>query len=59
MGQPVSSVSGLGHLGYRLSLDLVWYHTYLLVGALGATLLVVIGFLSFLVCHCRSEAELS
>lgn len=42
-----------GHLGYRLSLELVWYHTYLLMGTLGATLLVVIGFLSFLVCHCR------
>lgn len=55
----MSSVSDLGHLGYRLSLDLVWYHTYLLMGALGATLLVVIGFLSFLVCYCRSEAKLT
>lgn len=49
----LSSVSDPGHLGHKLSLDLGWYHTYLLMGTLGATLLVVIGFLSLLVCHCR------
>lgn len=50
--QPVS-VSDLGWLGYKLSLDLLWFHTNLLMGALGATLLLLLGFLSLLVYHCR------
>lgn len=34
-------------------MDFVWYHTYLLMATLGGMLLIVIGFLSLLVCHCR------
>uniref|UniRef100_A0A667WU50 Family with sequence similarity 171 member B n=1 Tax=Myripristis murdjan TaxID=586833 RepID=A0A667WU50_9TELE len=58
------------HLGYWLaaplpssndymahvnSLDFLSYHTYLLMGILGGTLAIVIGFLSVLLCHfiCR------
>jgi len=41
------------YLGYGGSVDFMSYHTYLLMGVLGATLAVVIGFLSLLLCHCR------
>lgn len=43
----------LDFLGHESSLDFLSYHTYLLVGIFGATLAIVIGFLSLLLCHCR------
>lgn len=33
-------------------MDFLSYHTYLLLGILGGTLAVVVGFLSLLLCHC-------
>ncbi|TNN49331.1 Protein FAM171B [Liparis tanakae] len=44
------------YLGYGGSVDFMSYHTYLLMGVLGATLAVVIGFLSLLLCHCRKTS---
>ncbi|XP_034409107.1 protein FAM171B [Cyclopterus lumpus] len=44
------------YLGYGGSIDFMSYHTYLLMGILGATLAVVIGFLSLLLCHCRRSS---
>ncbi|XP_061533527.1 LOW QUALITY PROTEIN: family with sequence similarity 171 member B [Phycodurus eques] len=54
------------HLGYWIaapmpsndhgsSLDFLSYHNLLLVGILAGTLVVVIGFLSLLLCQCRSS----
>ncbi|CAG10308.1 unnamed protein product, partial [Tetraodon nigroviridis] len=57
VGQALSSVSVPGLLGYQLSLDLGWYHTYLLMGALGAALLLLVVLLSLLLCHCRRSQE--
>lgn len=33
-------------------MDFLAYHTYMLVGILGGTLAIVIGFLALLLCHC-------
>ncbi|XP_068446929.1 protein FAM171B [Clinocottus analis] len=44
------------YLGYGGSIDFMSYHTYMLMGVLGATLAVVVGFLSLLLCHCRSSS---
>uniref|UniRef100_A0A1A7X7U3 Membrane-associated ring finger (C3HC4) 7 n=1 Tax=Iconisemion striatum TaxID=60296 RepID=A0A1A7X7U3_9TELE len=41
-----------GYLGHASSMDFISYHTYLLMGILGGTLVIVIGFLSLLLCHC-------
>ncbi|XP_042369288.1 protein FAM171B isoform X2 [Plectropomus leopardus] len=41
------------YLGHGGSIDFLSYHTYLLMGILGATLAIVIGFLSLLLCQCR------
>ncbi|CAJ1087772.1 protein FAM171B [Xyrichtys novacula] len=43
------------YLGQVSPLDFISYHTYLLVGILGGTLATVVGFLSLLLCHCRSS----
>jgi len=43
----------LGFMGLASSMDFISYHTYLLLGILGGTLLIVIGFLSVIVFHCR------
>uniref|UniRef100_A0A3Q3SZ61 Protein FAM171B-like n=1 Tax=Mastacembelus armatus TaxID=205130 RepID=A0A3Q3SZ61_9TELE len=40
------------YLGHGSSVDFISYHTYLLMGILGGTLAIVIGFLSLLLCHC-------
>ncbi|KAI7807465.1 putative protein FAM171B [Triplophysa rosa] len=42
-----------GFMGFAGSMDFISYHTYLLVGILGGTLVIVIGFLSVIVFHCR------
>ncbi|KAF4080239.1 hypothetical protein AMELA_G00168170 [Ameiurus melas] len=42
-----------GYGGHASSMDFISYHTYLLVGILGGTLLIIIGFLSVILCHCR------
>ncbi|XP_073707848.1 protein FAM171B [Garra rufa] len=42
-----------GYMGLASSMDFISYHTYLLVGILGGTLVIVIGFLSVIVFHCR------
>ncbi|XP_065096286.1 protein FAM171B [Paramisgurnus dabryanus] len=42
-----------GYMGFAGSMDFISYHTYLLVGILGGTLVIVIGFLSVIVFHCR------
>ncbi|XP_051562199.1 protein FAM171B-like [Myxocyprinus asiaticus] len=42
-----------GYMGHASSMDFISYHTYLLVGILGGTLVIVIGFLSVIVFHCR------
>uniref|UniRef100_A0A673GQ54 Protein FAM171B-like n=1 Tax=Sinocyclocheilus rhinocerous TaxID=307959 RepID=A0A673GQ54_9TELE len=39
--------------GRNHSMDFISYHTYLLVGILGGTLVIAIGFLSVIVFHCR------
>nr|XP_040021653.1 protein FAM171B [Gasterosteus aculeatus aculeatus] len=49
---PLPSSSGRG-----FSIDFVSYHTYLLMGILGATLAVAIAFLSLLLCHCRRSSH--
>ncbi|XP_061841338.1 protein FAM171B [Nerophis lumbriciformis] len=43
------------HPSYGISLDFMSYHALLLVGILAGTLLVVIVFLSLLLCHCGSS----
>ncbi|XP_039998404.1 protein FAM171B [Xiphias gladius] len=40
------------YLGHGSTMDFISYHTYLLIGILGGTLAIVIGFLSLLLCHC-------
>ncbi|XP_041937164.1 protein FAM171B [Alosa sapidissima] len=46
-----------GYMGHGApSLD-ISYHTYLLMGSLGGTLLIAIGFLSVILCHCRHSAR--
>lgn len=42
----------LDYLGFGSSIDFLSYHTYLLVGILGATLAVVIAFMCLMLCHC-------
>ncbi|KAF3688420.1 Protein FAM171B Precursor [Channa argus] len=42
----------LGH-----DMDFISYHTYLLMGILGGTLVIVFGFLSLLLCHCGVQCE--
>ncbi|KAL6115270.1 fam171b [Pungitius sinensis] len=49
---PLPSSNGRG-----FSIDFLSYHTYLLMGILGATLAVAIGFLSLLLCHCRRSSH--
>ncbi|KAM8904739.1 protein FAM171B isoform 2-T2 [Spinachia spinachia] len=49
---PLPSSNGRG-----FSIDFMSYHTYLLMGILGATLAVAIGFLSLLLCHCRRSSH--
>uniref|UniRef100_A0A1A8NWM6 Membrane-associated ring finger (C3HC4) 7 n=1 Tax=Nothobranchius rachovii TaxID=451742 RepID=A0A1A8NWM6_9TELE len=44
--------SSKDYLGHASSMDFISYHTYLLMGILGGTLVIVIGFLSLLLCHC-------
>ncbi|XP_054480112.1 protein FAM171B [Anoplopoma fimbria] len=48
--------SSNGYYWYGGSFDFMPYHTYLLTGILGATLAIVIGFLSLLLCHCRRSS---
>ncbi|XP_030637678.1 protein FAM171B [Chanos chanos] len=45
--------SSSGYMGHATSMDFISYHTYLLVGILGGALVIIIGFLSVLLCHCR------
>ncbi|XP_077055517.1 protein FAM171B isoform X2 [Siphateles boraxobius] len=42
-----------GFMGLASSMDFISYHTYLLLGILGGTLVIVIGFLSVIIFHCR------
>ncbi|KAM6894084.1 protein FAM171B [Xenentodon cancila] len=44
--------SSKDYLSHASSMDFLSYHTYLLVGILGGTLAIVVGFLSLLLCHC-------
>ncbi|XP_035388506.1 protein FAM171B [Electrophorus electricus] len=48
-----SSPMSNGYMGHAASMDFISYHTYLLVGILGGTLVIIIGFLSVILCHCR------
>nr|XP_057908365.1 family with sequence similarity 171 member B [Doryrhamphus excisus] len=43
------------HHGYGIFLDFMSHHTLLLAGILAGTLVVVIGFLSLLLCHCGNS----
>ncbi len=43
----------IGYMGLASSMDFISYHTYLLIGTLGGTLVIVIGFLFVIVFHCR------
>ncbi|KAM4710801.1 protein FAM171B isoform 1-T1 [Anableps anableps] len=47
--------SAKDYFGQVSSMDFISYHTYLLVGILGGTLAIMIGFLSLLLCHCGSS----
>ncbi|KAM4538098.1 protein FAM171B isoform 1-T1 [Fundulus diaphanus] len=49
--------SAKDYFGHASSMDFISYHTYLLVGILGGTLAIVIGFLSLLLCHCGSSRQ--
>ncbi|KAG7326986.1 hypothetical protein KOW79_010387 [Hemibagrus wyckioides] len=42
-----------GYTGHATSMEFISYHTYLLMGILGGTLVIIIGFLSVILCHCR------
>ncbi|KAJ8003881.1 hypothetical protein DPEC_G00153000 [Dallia pectoralis] len=46
-----------GYMGHGSSLEFLSYHTYLLIGILGGTLLIVIGFLAVLLCHCGGSGN--
>ncbi|XP_028810968.1 protein FAM171B isoform X2 [Denticeps clupeoides] len=50
---PLPSVNG--YVG--TSVDIISYHTYLLLGILAGSLFIVIGFLSVLSCHCRDATR--
>lgn len=43
----------LCYTGRATSMDFISYHTHLLVGILAGTLVIIIGFLSVILCHCR------
>ncbi|KAM8871847.1 protein FAM171B [Synchiropus picturatus] len=45
------------YLGYGGFLHFMSYQAYLLVGILGATLVIVVGFFSLLLCHCRRSHQ--
>ncbi|XP_019897751.1 protein FAM171B isoform X2 [Esox lucius] len=49
--------SSNGYMGHGSSLEFLSYHTYLLIGILGGTLLIVVGFLAVLLCHCGGSAN--
>ncbi|XP_029103091.1 protein FAM171B isoform X2 [Scleropages formosus] len=52
--------SSRGYMGHETSMDFISYHTYLLMAILGGTLIIVVGFLTVLLCYCRGcicEAE--
>ncbi|XP_061082690.1 family with sequence similarity 171 member B [Conger conger] len=42
-----------GYMGHGSAVEFISYHTYLLMAILGATLVIVIGFLAVLLCYCR------
>ncbi|KAF7711093.1 protein FAM171B [Silurus meridionalis] len=42
-----------GYTRHTTMMDFISYHTYLLVGILGGTLVIIIGLLSVILCHCR------
>ncbi|XP_029303575.1 protein FAM171B-like isoform X1 [Cottoperca gobio] len=44
--------SSNNYLGHGSTLDFISYHTYLLMGIMAATLAIVVGCLSLLLCHC-------
>uniref|UniRef100_A0AAZ3QWM6 Membrane-associated ring finger (C3HC4) 7 n=1 Tax=Oncorhynchus tshawytscha TaxID=74940 RepID=A0AAZ3QWM6_ONCTS len=44
--------SSNGYMGHASSMEFLSYHTYLLVGILGGTLVIVLGFLAVLLCQC-------
>ncbi|XP_062852933.1 family with sequence similarity 171 member B [Trichomycterus rosablanca] len=46
-----------GYMGHTTLMDFILHHTYLLVGILGGTLVIVIGFLSVILCHCREVSH--
>ncbi|CAN9498330.1 unnamed protein product [Ophioblennius macclurei] len=52
---PFPSSSSNDFLAHVTSFDFMSYHNYLLMGILGATLAIVIAFLSLLLCHCRGS----
>ncbi|KAL4656708.1 protein FAM171B isoform X1 [Arapaima gigas] len=48
---PLPSSRG-SYMGHETSMDFISYHTYLLMAILGGTLIIVIGFLTVLLCYC-------
>ncbi|KAK5847853.1 hypothetical protein PBY51_016949 [Eleginops maclovinus] len=45
-----------GYLWHGRSLDFISYHAYLIMGVMGASLALVIGCLSLLLCHCGRDS---
>ncbi|MBN3308425.1 F171B protein, partial [Amia calva] len=48
--------SARGYIGHATTMDFISYHTYLLIAILGGTLVIVLGFLTVLLCYCRGSA---
>ncbi|XP_052359985.1 protein FAM171B-like [Oncorhynchus keta] len=49
--------SSNGYMGHASSMEFLSYHTYLLVGILGGTLVIVLGFLAVLLCQCGGSGS--
>uniref|UniRef100_A0A4W5QCQ1 Family with sequence similarity 171 member B n=1 Tax=Hucho hucho TaxID=62062 RepID=A0A4W5QCQ1_9TELE len=49
--------SSNGYMGHASSMEFLSYHTYLLIGILGGTLVIVLGFLSVLLCQCGGSGS--
>ncbi|KAI4893000.1 hypothetical protein NFI96_027326 [Prochilodus magdalenae] len=45
--------SPTGYMGHESTLDLISYHTYLLMATLGGTLVIAIGLFGVVSCYCR------
>ncbi|KFQ80600.1 Protein FAM171B, partial [Phoenicopterus ruber ruber] len=52
---PLPGTRGIARAGKEISKDITAYHTVFLTAILGGTVVIIIGFLSVLLCYCRDK----